>query len=159
MEGLPVGEAAPDFELPDLEGERLTLESLRAREKPVMLLFTDPDCGFCEEIYPDVGRWQAEYSDKLTITVVSRGGPEENVTMASEHGLANVLMQEGLEVFHAYGAEGTPSAVLVQPDGTVGSPMYEGLYTVKEFLARTVEQASPREVPAASRDGHSAKAT
>ena len=41
--GLPLGEAAPDFELPNLHGETLTLESLRAPGKPVILLFTDPN--------------------------------------------------------------------------------------------------------------------
>jgi methylamine dehydrogenase accessory protein MauD len=158
-EGLPVGETAPDFELPDLEGETLTLESLRGRGKPVVLLFTDPDCGPCKELFPDVGRWQEEHSDKLTIAVVSRGQPDENATMASEHGLSNVLMQEKWEVLHAYRAGATPSGVLIGADGTIGSRMFEGLYTVRDFLARTVEQVVPRDLLAEPADGRPAKET
>ena len=92
MEGLPVGEAAPDFELPGLQGEALTLHSLRAPERPVMLLFIDPHCDPCKELFPDVGHWQAEHSDELTVAFVSRGEPDENATMASEYGLTEVLL-------------------------------------------------------------------
>jgi uncharacterized membrane protein YphA (DoxX/SURF4 family) len=43
-----------------LYGETLTLEALRARGKPVMLLFTDPNCGPCMSLLPEIGRWQHE---------------------------------------------------------------------------------------------------
>src|SRR5215212_3226869 len=45
LEALPVGEVAPDFELPDLHSEALFLNSSAAPEKPLMLLFVDPQCG------------------------------------------------------------------------------------------------------------------
>jgi methylamine dehydrogenase accessory protein MauD len=138
--GLPLGDAAPDFELPNLQGQTLTLEALRAPGKPVILLFTDPNCGPCTGMFPDVGRWQEEYAEKLTVTLVSRGEPQENAISASEHGLTNVLLQEDWEVSDAYGVDGTPSAVLVQPDGTIASPVLEGANEVSEFLARTIEE-------------------
>jgi methylamine dehydrogenase accessory protein MauD len=134
--GLPLGEAAPEFELPNLQ---LTLETLRAPGKPVILLFTDPDCGPCKAMLPDVGRWQEEYAQKLTVALVSRGEPEENAISASEHDLTNVLLQEDWEVADAYGVDGTPSAVLVQPDGTIASPVLEGAKEVGEVLVRTSE--------------------
>src|SRR5215203_4000116 len=55
-EGLPVGSEAPYFSLSGLHGETLTLEALRAPGKPVMMLFTDPGCGPCNAMLPDVGR-------------------------------------------------------------------------------------------------------
>jgi methylamine dehydrogenase accessory protein MauD len=138
--GLPVGETAPEFKLSGLQGETLTLGSMRAPEKPVVLLFTDPNCGPCLELFPDVGRWQEDHSDKLTVAVVSRGGSDENASIASEHGLTNVLMQEDWEVSDAYGVEATPGAVLVRPDGTIGSPVLEGIGTVRDMVARTLEE-------------------
>jgi methylamine dehydrogenase accessory protein MauD len=138
--GLPLGDAAPEFELPNLQGRKLTLEALRAPGKPVILLFTDPNCGPCKAMLPDVGRWQEEYAGKLTVALVSRGEPEENAISASEHGLANVLLQEDWEVADDYRVDGTPSAVLVQPDGTIASPVLEGAKEVREFLARTIEE-------------------
>jgi methylamine dehydrogenase accessory protein MauD len=140
-EGLPVGETAPDFELPSLDGNTVTLESLRAPGKPVVLLFTDPDCGACVEMFPEIGRWQAEHSGTLTVAVVSEGERGENATMASEHGLTNVLLQEDWEVGEAYGADWSPSVVLVRPDGTIGSSiMHGGTREVMGFLARTAEE-------------------
>lgn len=142
--GLALGEAAPDFELPNLQGDRLTLEALRAPGKPVLLLFTDPNCGPCTAMFPDVGRWQQEYAQKLTVALVSRGEPEEHALSASEHGLTNVLLQQDWEVSDAYGVDGTPSAVLVQPDGTIASPVLEGASEVGEFLVRTSEPPAQR---------------
>ena len=138
--GLPLGEAAPDFELPNLQSQKLTLEELRAPGKPVILLFTDPNCGPCAAIIRDVGRWQEEYAEKLTLALVSRGEREENAISASEHGLSNVLLQEDWEVSDAYGVDGTPSAVLVRPDGTIGGSALEGVDDVRDFLATTVEE-------------------
>jgi hypothetical protein len=75
--GLPVGSQAPDFGIRGLHGETLTLNSLRAVGKPVMLIFTEPNCGPCDAPLPEIGRWQEAHSEKLTIAPISRGGPEE----------------------------------------------------------------------------------
>jgi methylamine dehydrogenase accessory protein MauD len=137
---LPLGDTAPDFELPNLQGQKLTLDALRALGKPVLLLFTDPNCGPCTAMFSDVGRWQDEYAKKLTVALVSRGKPEEHAVSASEHGLRNVLLEEDWEVSDAFGVDSTPSAVLVQPDGTIASPVLEGVDKVRDFLATTVEE-------------------
>jgi thiol-disulfide isomerase/thioredoxin/uncharacterized membrane protein YphA (DoxX/SURF4 family) len=136
--GLPVGSQAPDFSLLGLHGETLTLESLRSSGKPVMLLFTDPNCGPCNTLLPDVGRWQQEHAEKLSISLVSRGAPEENRTKASEHELQNVLLQEDWEVHDVYRANGTPSAVLVAPDGAVGSPVVGGADAIRALVSQVV---------------------
>src|SRR5215204_7368054 len=100
--GLPVGSTAPTFNLSGLYGETLTLESLRAGGKPVVLLFSDPNCGPCTAMLPEIGRWQQEHAQKLTISLISRGDTEENRTKTTEHGLQNVLLQEDREVSGAY---------------------------------------------------------
>jgi methylamine dehydrogenase accessory protein MauD len=138
--GLPLGDTAPDFELPNLQGQKLTLDALRAPGKPVLLLFSDPNCGPCKAMFSDVGRWQEKHVQKLTVAVVSRGEPEENAISATEHGLRNVLLEEDWEVSDAYGVDGTPSAVLVRPDGTIASPVLEGVDAVRDFLATRVEE-------------------
>src|SRR5215203_3608041 len=68
-EGLPIGSKAPDFSLPGLHGETLTLDSLRAKGKPVMLLFTDPNCGPCSALLPEISHWQEEHEQKLTLSL------------------------------------------------------------------------------------------
>ncbi|HZY57747.1 MAG TPA: redoxin domain-containing protein, partial [Rubrobacteraceae bacterium] len=136
--GLPVGCQAPAFSLSGLYGETLTLESLRALGRPVMLFFTDPNCGPCNTLLPEIGRWQQEHAEKLTVSLISRDDPEENRAKAAEHGLQHVLLQKDREVSEAYKAYGTPSAVLVQPDGTIGSPVVGGAEAIRALLAYAV---------------------
>jgi peroxiredoxin/uncharacterized membrane protein YphA (DoxX/SURF4 family) len=132
--GLPVGTQAPDFELPGLNGERLTLDSLLASGKPVMLLFTNSDCGPCIEMLPEIARWQEDLAEMLTISLISGGEPKENRAKSSEHGLRDVLLEDG-GVSDEYEVHGTPSAVLVRPDGTIGSSIAEGGEAIGALVA------------------------
>ena len=136
--GLPVGSMAPTFNLSGLYGEMLTLEALRAGGKPVVLLFSDPNCGPCTAMLPEIGRWQKEHSEKLTISLISRGTPEENRAKTTEHGLTNVLLQDEWEVSEVYQVRGTPSAVLVQPDGVISSPVMDGAEGIRALIAHAV---------------------
>jgi peroxiredoxin/uncharacterized membrane protein YphA (DoxX/SURF4 family) len=136
--GLPVGSLAPAFALDDLDGEGVDLDGLRARGKPVMLMFTDPSCEPCTELLPDVGRWQQQYAGKLTIALVGRGSVEENSAEASEHGVENVLLQEDWEVADAYEVDATPGAVVVSPEGIISSPVAQGPDEVEALLAQAV---------------------
>src|SRR5688572_25051074 len=62
--GLPVGTPAPSFALPDPWGMVVILEELLARGRPVLLLFADPGCGPCNELFPDIARWQRDWRDR-----------------------------------------------------------------------------------------------
>jgi peroxiredoxin len=137
-EGLPVGSAAPEFSLSGLRGETITLDALRSSSRAVMMLFTDPDCGPCNAMLPEVGRWQEEHAKKLTLALISRGEVEENKTKAQEHGLSNVLLQKDWEVSESYEVSGTPSAVLVSPDGKVASPVAAGAEGIRNLLSYAV---------------------
>jgi peroxiredoxin len=136
--GLPVGTPAPAFSLSGLYGETLTLDALRAAGKPVLLAFTDPHCGPCQALLPELGAWQREHAARLTVAPISRGTPEANRAKSTEHGLMNVLLQQGNEVAAAYQVAGTPGAVVVNPNGTVGSPLALGADAIRALVARTV---------------------
>jgi peroxiredoxin/uncharacterized membrane protein YphA (DoxX/SURF4 family) len=137
-EGLPVSSTAPEFSLSGLHGETLTLEALRAPGKPVMMLFTDPGCGPCNALLPEVGRWQEEHQEKLTLALISRGDPDENKTKAQEHALRNVVLQKDWEVSESYEVRGTPSAVLVSSEGKVASPVAGGEEGIRALLSYAV---------------------
>src|SRR5215207_2126243 len=142
--GLPVGTQAPSFSLPGLHGETLTLEALRASGKPVMLLFTDPDCGPCTALLPEIRRWQKEHAqEELTISLISLGSVEQNRAKSTEHGLREVLLQKEWEVAHDYEAYGTPSAVLVGPDGKIASPLAQGSDAIKALVYRAAQGRVP----------------
>jgi thiol-disulfide isomerase/thioredoxin len=120
-DGLNAGDAAPEFELATLDGGRRTLAALQSAGRPIVLVFTNPNCGPCDEVLPDVARWQREHQGRLTIAVISKGGVEANRAKAEKYGLRDVLLQADREVSEPYKVAGTPAAVLVSPGGIVGS--------------------------------------
>jgi methylamine dehydrogenase accessory protein MauD len=131
--GLPVGLPAPKFELPGLDGVPVTLDQLRAPGRPVLLLFTDPNCGPCNALLPEVRDWQRD----LTVAVISRGGAGANRAKAQEHGVARVLLQDDREVANAYACPATPTAVLVDADGRIARPAAPGAEAIRALLDTT----------------------
>jgi len=136
--GLPIGAQAPAFSLSGLHGETMTLDALRATGKPALLIFSDPNCGPCNALLPEIGRWQREDAARLTIALVSRGTAEANRAKSAEHGLTQVLLQQDREVAQAYLSNGTPGAVVVGPDGRINSPLAQGAEQIRGLVARTV---------------------
>ncbi len=134
--GLPVGSQAPDFELSDVDGAPVTLAALLADEQPVMLVFTDPNCGPCQTVLPMVADWQAEHADVATIAVVSEGDVQAIREKREALGLQTVLVQHEREVAEAYEAYGTPAAVLISPDGLIASALGSGSGGVPELMQR-----------------------
>ncbi len=57
--GLPLGSDAPAFELPDLSGERKSLAQFRGQS--VLLIFFNPDCGFCRDMMPKLAKVAAGF--------------------------------------------------------------------------------------------------
>lgn len=151
--GMALGSPAPPFRLSDLDGRTVTREDLLADGKPLMMLFTNPDCGPCTALLPEVSAWQREYNEELTIAVISEGGPKLNRLLAAEHLLENLLLQREREVLEAYSVPGTPGAVLVARQGEVASAPAAGVAAIRELLARTVGTSNgrPRAVEAGIR--------
>ncbi|MFL5696682.1 MAG: MauE/DoxX family redox-associated membrane protein [Ktedonobacteraceae bacterium] len=136
--GLTVGSPAPPFALPTLTSETTTLQALRGLGKPVVLIFSDPGCGPCMALLPEIGRWQREHATKLVVALISRGTVEANRPKVTEYGLTHVLLQQDREVAQAYQAFGTPSAVLVRRDGMIGSPLAQGADVIHALIASAV---------------------
>jgi peroxiredoxin len=125
-EGLKAGTAAPRFELPDLAGGKVSLAEQRGR--PVLLVFSDPDCGPCEELLPELARLHRERpNDGLAVVMVSRGGLEENRRKAEAFGIEfPVVLQSGWKLSKKYGIFATPVAFLVNEEGVIEREVARG---------------------------------
>ena len=141
--GLAVGTPAPAFSLSGLHGETMTLEALRARGKPLLLIFTDPACGPCTALLPEIGQWQRDHVTRMQVALLSRGTVEANRAKVTEPGVTQVLLQKDREVAEAYQAYGTPSAVLVRQDGTIGSPVAQGADAIRALVSATINGTLP----------------
>ena len=132
-QGLPVGTPAPDFLVKRLDGEAVTLGSLRESGRPVLLVFTGPDCGACDALLPQLAQWQAEHEERLRIVLISKGDAEINRAKSTQHAIRDVLLQSSREVSEAYQVTGTPSAVLLVK-GTVDSPLATGADAIRDLI-------------------------
>ena len=136
-----VGQPAPAFDLPSLAGDRMTLAQLRGLGKPVLLVFSDPNCQACSLLLPDIARWQT--SGSLTVALVNRGTAEANRAKIDGHQISNVLLEANREVSQAYDANVTPTAIVVRQDGAIGSDPARGSESIKALVARTMVQLRP----------------
>jgi thiol-disulfide isomerase/thioredoxin len=135
LEGLPVGEPAPELRLASLDGRTVTSEMLFEQGKPVLLLFTATSCGACDALLPDVAKWQSGHADRLLVVPVSRGGLEENSAKSTEYSLRNLLLEAGRETSEAYKVTATPSAVLVR-ERKIASPLAVGAEEITNLVVR-----------------------
>jgi peroxiredoxin len=120
-QGLPVGDEAPAFALPDLDGREHRLEDYRG--EPFVLAFFSPTCGYCVRMSPRLG----EIADSRKLVLVTRGEVDENRRLADEHGWnADILQEEEWEVTNAYQATGTPSGYLIDGEGRIASELAMG---------------------------------
>jgi uncharacterized membrane protein YphA (DoxX/SURF4 family)/peroxiredoxin len=123
--GLPVGAPAPNFVLDDAFGRPTSLAGLGGPTRSVLLAFVDPHCASCSELLPELTSWQRKRPD-LALVFLTSGDLDQNQDKFVTQGISPVLVQRGREVAMAYGVPGTPAAVLVGPDGLIGSPVAFG---------------------------------
>lgn len=109
--GLPRGILAPAFRLARVDGGELALDDYRGQR--VLLVFSDPNCGPCNQLAPELERVHRS-SSGLQVLMVSRGDPETNRRKVSEHQLTfPVVLQHRWEISREYGIFATPIAYLI----------------------------------------------
>jgi thiol-disulfide isomerase/thioredoxin len=125
-----VGDPAPSLSLPNLGGEEVALGTL-LRGTRTLLLFWNPGCGFCERMLDDLRAWEAKPPKGAPkLLLVSSGDAETN----RAQGLRSpILLDQGFAVGRAFGATGTPSAVLVDGRGRVASEVVVGAPAVLDL--------------------------
>jgi len=132
--GLPLDSVAPAFELTAYAGGTVTLTQLLADGKPVLLIFTNPTCGPCVTLFTEVKDWQQTHREQLTIALISFGTIKENFVNVARNGLGQVLLQQEREVAEKYGANVTPTAVVVNVNGKITSPLAAGADEIRKLL-------------------------
>lgn len=125
---------APAFSGTGLIGEKVTLDSLRAHKKPVLVIFSDPGCGPCKTLQPEIAKWQTDYADRLTVAMVTRGSIDEAREKVKPQGIKNVLIEKDRSISKAYDVPGTPAAVLIDIDGNLGSKVVAGSDAIRTLV-------------------------
>lgn len=126
-DGLRAGTSAPSFALPDLDGEPVALERYRGRR--VLLVFSDPACGPCDALLPELAALDHETGDEdLALVMVTRGDIEENRRKAEEHEIGfPVVVQPSWKLSKEYGIFATPVAFLIDEAGVIERDVARGV--------------------------------
>jgi peroxiredoxin len=125
--GLKPGTPAPQFRLPDIYGETVSLEAYRGRR--VLLVFTDPHCGPCDQLAPHLEEFHRKHENNgLALIMVARGEHEENWQKAQKYGFRfPVALQERWKLSKEYGIFSFPVAFLIDEDGVITSTVAQGV--------------------------------
>lgn len=117
---LRIGDAAPPFSSLDTNGKTIDLDVLKGRR--TLILFWGPACHFCDELLPDLERWDRERLEhQPQLLIVSRGAIEKPMQLK-----APVILDPDQIISRAYGSAGTPSAILVDANGRIASAVGAG---------------------------------
>jgi len=128
MAGAKVGEPAPDFTLPDLEGNEVSLASFKG--KTVVLEWFNPGCPFVKFAHgegPLASMGNEKMGDELVWLAINSGAPgkqghdpTENENAVSGWAMKYpVLRDETGKVGKAYGAEKTPHVFVIDAEGVL----------------------------------------
>jgi peroxiredoxin len=124
-DGIKAGTAAPSFALPDIDGRRVDLAEYRGRR--VLLVFSDPECGPCEALMPDLVARKRDHGDELAVIMVSRGDASEDRSRRDRYGAGfPIVVQRGWTVSKQYGIFATPVAFLIGPNGVLEQDVARG---------------------------------
>ena len=114
------------------------LTTCSKRGKTVLLLFVGPNCWGCKLLLPAVRAWQRDYSDLLTIAVLSKSTLEETQAKMARYEIENLLLDERAEVADDYETVWTPAAVLIHPNGKIASSIVYGDNAIRSWFRNLV---------------------
>lgn len=121
--GYKVGDTAPDFKLKSLDGNLHSLTELR-KKGHVLLVFWAVECVYCYAHIKEFNQAHDDFQDKLTIAAINIGGeyPIEVAEYVKDNKLKYLVLSErlnNLDVGESYHVLGTPTLVLISPQGQV----------------------------------------
>ena len=130
--GLSVGDVAPSFELPLMNGGFVRLEDFSGSE--LLLVFSDPNCGPCHELMPKLKRLHQRTPD-INILVISRGKCTENVLKYNQYmHVFPIALQRHWEISIKYAMFATPIAYLIDAKGMISSKVAPGADAILTLL-------------------------
>lgn len=137
IQAVGVGQVAPALRRPDLTGNVLDLA--RFRGTPTLLLFWSPGCPHCRELIPEIKAFE-QTPHRPRMVIVSRGPGAIN----QEIGFASpMVLDDDHSIARAFGATGTPAAVLLDNRRVVATPVARGVTGVRTALQGLLALAAP----------------
>lgn len=135
---------APEIDSITLEGDQVTLSSLRGR--PVLINFWASWCGPCREEFPLLVAAYEEHGDEglEILGIVRDDSPESAASFAADQGAEwPMVLDTESDAWEAYRATGLPTSFFLDTDGIVRA-FSLGAFT-EEGLQRQLATILPRD--------------
>lgn len=148
MAALDAGVRAPNFELPAVGGQRISLKEA-LQKGPVALAFFKVSCPVCQYALPFIERlYRANHGANVTVIGISQDSRKDTQTFLREYGVTFVVALDDpakYAVSNAYGLTNVPTIFYIDPDGdieisSVGWSKAD-LETINQKLAEHRQQA------------------
>lgn len=125
-----IGDRAPRVDLQAISGEPVSRVGGQGQE--TLVVFWNPDCRFCRPLLPQLKAWEAEpVGRRPALLIVSAGSVEDNAAMGLS---STIVLDDAFATGRAFGATGTPSAVLVDEQGRIACDVAVGADAVLDLL-------------------------
>lgn len=121
----PVGSPAPEITVPLLGGGSVNIGRLRQQ---TLVLFWNPGCGFCSSMRDDLLEWERHPPTRAPQLFIISSGDETSVQ--AEGFSSTVALDPEFRAGAAFGANGTPMAILIDGDGKIASGLAAGAESV-----------------------------
>jgi peroxiredoxin len=121
MTKVHAGNKAPDFELQDLEGKRVSLQEA-LKHGPVLAAFFKVSCPVCQFTFPFLERLFKSYaSNRTTFWAISQDDARDTRDFFTEYGITfpALLDEDGYPISNEYGITNVPTYYMIASDGTV----------------------------------------
>jgi peroxiredoxin len=117
-----------------LDGGDLALEDYSGRS--VLLVFSDPECGPCEQLVRHLEQFHRQNPD-IHVLMVSRGETEINRKKAKALGLTfPIVLQGQWEISLLYGMFATPIAYWIDEQGLVAADVAAGVESIRTLMTK-----------------------
>lgn len=139
VEGLQVGNLAPDFTLGSTRATRVSLSELRG--KIVILNFWTTWCGYCAVEVPALESIHNEYGPQgVVVLAINQGESLQTVERyAWDHGIHfTVWLDEDAWAGNIYQVRGIPTTYYIDREGVIRA-VFRGTRTYEQFVAQLEE--------------------
>ena len=130
FDNLNVGQLAPQFRLPDIDGNRVDLADYQG--KVVVLHFGSTTCGWCKFIYPSLRNIAQEYSEDKVVLIGVSGDIDFDALRAmikeEQFTWPQICGGNGWKdtVFKLYNMDRLPSEYIIDQDGKIAFKLSGG---------------------------------
>jgi protein-disulfide isomerase len=123
----------------DLDGKTVALTDFQGGN--TLVLFWNPSCGFCQQMLGSLKAWEVDRpSGAPMLLVISTGTAAKNRAMNLR---SPVVFDHDLQAGTAFGANGTPMAVLIDATGKIASELAAGSQAVMALTSAQSQHTEP----------------